>query len=391
MSERHEAVDDQNLAQAEREQACADFHAECTDLMHDVEARLEQPEQASLPPETAAWATEVFADLEPRDAMLLACARFEADERQFDPAYDIATDDPDVLGADIEMLMAQQALQGRNQTTTGQIADSVPAKVPAEVGEEAASLTQERLLVADTNKLSSAQLALSPQRDKDVSDAEKAEGKTEELRGLQAAFDQLCADGVGTAEALRQVIAQAENPETKPHLHAILSRVALLQAALPDKPEVVSRLLNTTGLNLSAATVAGSFVDFITAAETDEERTDAERVVLRNIIKREERFAKTGSDVQHVLGQTLTTPDGQTMPVHPEDKPYQFRDHVQGFADLNGNQHLRAVTIHGEQVTLDITSWPAADVGRASELLQLWAMTEDEGRSGYLTSLTKLN
>lgn len=204
-------------------------------------------------------------------------------------------------------------------------------------------------------------------------------------------FDQLRAEGADTTDALRHVIAQAENSETKQHLNAILGKIAMLQMALPDKPEVASRLLNTSGLNLAATTVTGSFAGFLEAAATDAALTDDDRQTLRQIIHREERYAKTGTDVQTELGQTLTNADGQIVPAHPENEPYQFRDHVHGFARNNGTQHLRAITTHGEQVTLDISGWTGADIGRASELLQLWAMTENEGQTGYLTSLTKLN
>ncbi|MDJ0627604.1 MAG: hypothetical protein QNJ44_05045 [Rhodobacter sp.] len=391
MPELYEAADDVNQAHAEREQACAGVRAECADLVQSVEAGLSQPPRPELSPDAATWAIEAFSGLEPQSAMLAACAAFEQDERQFDPSYEIAADDPDLIRVDIEALMTEQTLTARNRVTTAQITSGVPTRVPAEIGQEAAGLTDEKKLTSQHETL---QRLNDQQKSVAVIEARVTDGKeikADELEQLQIAFNQLRADGAGAAGALRQVVAQAKSPETKQHLNAILSRVALLQIALPDKPGVVNRLLNTTGLKLAAATVAGSFIDFMAAAESDEDLSDADRTVLRNIIRREERYARDGTDVQDELRQTLTTPDGKTVPAHPEDQPYQFREQVQGFARADGSQHLRAVTTHGERVTLDITGWPAADVGRASELLQLWAMTENEGQTGYLTALTKLN
>ncbi|MEM8776903.1 MAG: hypothetical protein AAGF53_17855, partial [Pseudomonadota bacterium] len=283
------------------------------------------------------------------------------------------------------------ATERRNQTTTGQIDDGVPAKVPTEAGEESALITEETQLSNTRHGLKSLHQERNDQKDHRVETRVDKTQRNVELRQLQTEFDRLKDEGVSTAKALRQVIDTANNLETKQHLRAILSKVTLLQSALPDKPEVVNRLLDQTGLNLAAATVAGSFADFLTAVDQDADLTKDDRATLHQIIKQETDYARTGLDVQAELGQTLTIPTGDTIPAHTETEPFRFREHVQGFANPDGSQHLRAVTITGAQVTLDITGWPPADVARASELLQLWAMTDQGGQSGYLETLTGLD
>lgn len=203
MPESQEAADNLNRAQAERDQACAGFHAECADLMHSVKSEVANPPTGMLSPETKAWATEAFYYLEPIEAMLAACAAFVKDERQFDPSYDIATDDPNLIRADIEAQMTERALLARNQNTTGQIADGIPKKVPAEVGHEAAAITEEKRL-SEQNEL----LEAANDNQRSVAEAEASittgkEAEAEELEILQIAFNQLRSDGLSTADALR--------------------------------------------------------------------------------------------------------------------------------------------------------------------------------------------
>jgi len=375
---------------AERAAVCVNCSQERAGLMAELNQVQTEggPEKSS---ELSAWVETNFPNVEPTEFALAAVEIFQAEERAFDSTYDVTNDDPLLIETDIRLLAEQLALQHRNSRTTGEIEDGVPTKVPAEAGVESTLIAEEDRLATDQKVLAAAhQNAESTATQKIDTQAEKTD-RNIELRRLQTTFDQLRADGISTAKALRHVIAQSENSETKQHLTAILSRVALLQAALPNKPDVVNRLLNSTGLNLASANVSGSFTNFITAAETDEALTEDDRAVLRKVIQREERYARTGTDVQTELGETVTSPDGKIIPAHPEGKPYQFRDDVQGFARTDGSLHLRAESTHGERVTLDITGWPSADVGRASELLQLWAMTENEGQTGYLTSLTKLD
>lgn len=374
--------------EAERAAVCSQCDGERADLI---------AEMGTLAPEAEeliglqAWAENSFPTLEPHDKVAAAVQMFQTEEREFDPEYDVTTEAPEEIAEDIQLYLSLIASQVRNANTGAEIENGVPAKVPAEVGAESR-------LLADERDLEDAQIGLETQHASLVSNREDEQikdglekAKTAELRQLQLTFNQLRADGVGTVEALRHVIAQAENPETNTHLNTLLGRIALLQAALPGKPDVVNRLLNTTGLSLAATTVAGSFADFMAAAETDENLTDSDRATLHQIIEREERYARTGTHVQTELNQIQTDENGQIVPAHPEDNPFQFRDHVAGFTQSDGSQKLRATATHGQRVTLDITGWSGADIGRASELLQLWAMTENEGQTGYLASLTKLN
>lgn len=374
--------------EAERAAICGQCNDERTDLIAEMGVLAPEAEELNT---LQAWAENSFPTLSPHNHVAVAVQMFQAEEREFDPAYDVTTEDPELIESDIRLYMDQMASQARNANIGAEIETGVPAKIPAVAGAESRLLTEERDLEDAQTELNTQHSNLVTDRatEQKIDGLEKA--KTAELRQLQLTFNQLRADGMGTSEALRQVIAQAENPETRQHLNALLGRIALLQTALPNKPNVVDRLLNTAGLNLAATTVVGSFADFLTAAEADQDLTDMDRATLRQIITREERYARTGTQVQTELSQTKTDDNGQIVPAHPEDKPYQFRDHVAGFTQPDGSQKLRATANHGEHVTLDITGWSGADIGRASELLQLWTMTENEGQTGYLTSLTKLN
>lgn len=381
-----------------REQACTECSSARVELATFVQAD-KAPDNEQRKAELLPWVAEHLPGFKSQDSAVEICLQIEQDEAVAGfPSFRVDQMPVEELREELALLInvhnaenAQQSASRRNTVLSGEIDDGVPAQVPAEAGAESRLLTDEAGLESEQKELETQRASLVTERanDQKTDDLEKA--KTAELRQLQTAFNQLRAGGMGTVDALRQVITQAENPETKRHLNNVLGRVALLQAALPDKPDVVNRLLNKAGLNLAAATVAGSFADFMSAAETDETLTESDRATLRQVINREERYARTGTDVQTELEQTLITADGDTIPAHPEDKPYQFRDHVAGFTEPDGSQKLRATTTHGERVTLDITGWSGADVGRASELLELWAMTENEGQTNYLTSITKFS
>lgn len=165
----------------------------------------------------------------------------------------------------------------------------------------------------------------------------------------------------------------------------------IVQRAAPGKEEAITRVINQSSINLAAASFAGSFTDLMAKAENSGEFTDAEIAAMHRAIERQVGIMETGSQVQSELSRMRPGEDGQPVPAHPEDDPLAFWLNVVGFAEPDGRHMLRATTVHGERVILNVTGWSGADIGRASELLQLWAMTENEGQTDFLTSITKLN
>lgn len=322
-------------ADMEKMAVCTACKAERGELLAELApGKMESTSKA--PSDIETWVETSFPTLEPRNFVAAAVHAFQEEEREFDPAYDVTQEAPFMIEADIRLYVEQMSVQRRNANTNGQIDDGVPTKIPVEAGEESAELVRERGLVDENGKLLVRQEQETSEAAKQAETTVDREVRANELEALQITFNQLQADGVGTVEALRRVIANAENSETKQHLNALQSRVIMLQAALPNKPEVVNRLLNTAGLNLAATTVVGSFEGFMSAAENDDALTDDDRAILQQVIAREAQYARTGSDVQAELGQTLPTVDGKIIPAHPENKPFQFRDHVQGFARTDG-------------------------------------------------------
>lgn len=374
------APDEGALERAHVCTTCADERAGLVAEIAATDANRENGE----PTELENWAEASFPSLEPRDLVADAVAAFQDDERSFDPSYDVTTEDPSMIEADIQLFMEQMAAQRRNDSISGQIEDGVPARIPAEAGEESPLLVEEEelrsahgVLVEENAEI----IAVAAERQRTTIERE---ARTSELQRLQDAFNALRADGVSTAEALRQVAGAAEDPDTKRRLNSLLSMVATLQTALPDKPDVVNRLLNTAGINLTAATVAGSFGAFMEAADADEALSNTDRATLRRIIDASDQRLRTGTQVRNAALQTTVDPvTGEETPLHTQDNKAEVAPGVFTYTETGSDVILEILegSLHRQ---IDVTGLDGQSIGIVAEIMGLSAMAEANGATGFM-------
>ena len=274
------------------------------------------------------------------------------------------------LGEEVRLYIAEAQAARRNQNISGQLAEDAPKKMSLEVTKE----TQLKAQVVQNTTL---------QRDKEKLD-QAEHTRTAELRALQATFNALCAQGMGTVEALKQVAKQTKILETQWHLNALLNRASMLQLALPEKSETVTRLLNRTGIDLGATTVSGSFAAFMSVTEAEETLNDAECTLLRRIITQGDHHLKTGTQVRRSALQTLTDPEtGKALPLHSPDNKLEIRPGVYAFTETGHDVmlELREGALHQ---AIDVTGLDGASIGIVSEIFTLAALAHDLGAGGFL-------
>lgn len=190
-------------AEAERAAVCAACDGERKSLMAEIGGAGVETEIA-IPAELRAWAEASFPTLEPRGYVAVAVQMLQDEERGFDPTYDVTQEDPALIEVDVQLYAERLSARNRNAAVTSQIEDGVPAQIPAAAGEESRLLAEETALTVEQATLESAHGTLVSERTTMMETDARELAKTEELRHLQAQFNQLRADGVGTAEALRQ-------------------------------------------------------------------------------------------------------------------------------------------------------------------------------------------
>lgn len=363
-------------AAVERAEIYSTCQKERSELLAELGA-IEPATEAITATRLAEWAEAGFPELEPAEHVAAAVEAFQTDERQFDPSYDVTTEDPADIEEDIRLLLELKAAETRNNSIAAQIEDGVPEQIPADAGNESPLLVRETKLEA----ISTEAQAIEAQKQET---AVEREGRTAELGELQEVFNQLRNEGLGTRKALRQVIAQAKHPEIKQRLNAILSKVALLQLALPGKPDVVNQLLNTAGLNLAATTVTGSFAGFMAAAETNEALTDQDRAALRQIIDSGERRLRTGTQVRNTALRTAVDPaTGEEQLVHTEDNKAEVAPGVFTYTETGSDVILE---IHEGSLhrKIDVTGLDGQSIGIVAEIMGLSALAETSGANGFM-------
>lgn len=385
MPDRPSTADQSSLspADAERASVCDEFTNERASLLAELRSEPNAME-AVVPMELQIWAEASFPTLEPSELVAIAVEAFQADERGFEPEYDVMQEDPSMIDADVRLYLEQVSAEHRNTLATGQIIEGVPAQIPEEAGEESRLLTAETELEEDQSEFTNRRSALATYRETMRAIDDQERNNTAELRQLQLAFNERRSNGVGTAEALRQVVAMASSPQTRQHLNELLSRVVLLQTALPDNPDVVNRLLNTAGINLTAATVAGSFGSFMAAAETDDALSDTDRATLRRIIDDSDQRLRTGTQVRDAALQTMVDPvTGEAKPIHTEDNKVEVAPSVFTYTNT-GSDVILEIQEGSLHRRIDVTGLDGQSIGLVAEIMSLSALAETSGATGFM-------
>jgi hypothetical protein len=217
--------------------------------------------------------------------------------------------------------------------------------VPATATERAAALATE---TTQTNALRVRDRDASADvEDEHAEEAEMAEGIST-ARELQARFAQLKADH-GTIGAL-QLLLEGEDALQNPEMRAIVQRTIgtarSLVTALPGREDVVTRLLDQSGLNLGAANNVAAFADFLTAVNASDDLSDDEKATLRQVLNTGDEI-ETGGDANEVFRQgaleTYIDENGveqtRRVPLQPGDRVPFGHGHELG---IDGNGQRKA-------------------------------------------------
>lgn len=371
------AVEQQEAsADSERAVVCAD----CINARAALLTELGAPAldiEADAGETLIAWAEAAFAHLEPRDLVASVVLAFQTDERQFDPNYDVTSEDPAEIEADIQLLLSELAATQRNMTTTAEIADGVPTKVPAEMGQESALLTTEVDLEGTRSALVANQAALLAANQEQLSVKAEKTDRNAELARLQTMFEQLLAEGGDTETALRTVIGQSEQVEIKQHLVGLLHRVTALQMALPDQSQSIQATLSAAPLDLAAPTLTASFAGFLAEVESNPAFSEFDRATIRRVIAQTEHDMRTGTKVYEAALISTTDPvTGEAVPLHTADNKAEVLPGVHAFTETGHDVVLEMKTPR-RRMSIDVTGYDGATIGLVAEAMGFQAHLEE--------------
>ncbi|NCP67311.1 hypothetical protein GW756_04505 [bacterium] len=164
---------------------------------------------------------------------------------------------------------------------------------------------------------------------------------------LQADYDDLIARGFSKKDALQQLYDTSENPEHKERLGSVLATISALENALPGRADVVSRLIESSSLDLGAPNAAAVFANFLTNMEASEELSEEEKATLREVLGHNPTV-QNASDAREALAAgrgTETLPDGTTRTIpYTAEEPLELAKGVEAYPDPEnpGNMKIRA-------------------------------------------------
>jgi hypothetical protein len=381
--------------EAEREQRAAYEAADRAG--ENPEAVLASLEAGAETPEERADRVDEFIDQhldgmapeEQRQPAIAECCMYEDEIRELfeEPDLEIGAEDaadPSLLQR-VEEAVAMAANDETIATRTGEVEDR----------EIAVATNDAEIIPATETELAAVQTTES--RERAGLTADEAENATvaedlDSVRELQANFNELKAEH-GTIGAL-QMLLEGENAVQSPEMRTIVRRAIgtaqALVSAIPGKEAELGRLLDQTGINLTAGSQVEAFASMFAAAEASDEFTDEEVEQLRAVVAGVDADIKTGTDFENAMNETVLDEDGNQVPAHTESEPLQFGVGLDGFTSDDGEtQYMRATPEHGHAITLDVTNLSPEEKAVLSSYLDTWRMTEDAGESEWLLSLTQ--
>lgn len=191
------------------------------------------------------------------------------------------------------------------------------------------------------------------------------------------------------AELIQAVEAQGDFPPEEKA--ALLQQLGLIASTLSEMSSVFTdeagqahfqTILNTTELDLGAASLGATFAPILEQVEASEAISDVDKVRLRHIV--------TGTDVQDTLAETVTNEDGSTQYRWSDRNQRELRAGVGGYATPTGRQMIEARA--GDHiVTRDVTGWSGEDVGLVVELMHYWHLSESDGTTGFIENIYNID
>lgn len=325
-----------------------------------------------------------FADVCPPECLELgvaACLRYEENCRQLfgEPNLQLGDDDatdPELkdkikaevfarvtdVAANDERIAAQTAMRDdKAKTVDDQETNQIPASngrrseleaahpgIPDSEAERAALLNAETARTKDLRKEVRYQRARETETLADLTT----------IKELQANFDRLRAEK-GTFGALRSMLGPdgVKSPKMRAIVERVLATAEAIQSAVPGKPEVVTRLLDRSNLDLSGESALAVFAGFMAEAEKSEDLSEDEMTAIRETIIgiRSGRDA-TISDMSKSLDRTIERYDAsgklvETVPAYEgEENGLEVRDGVIIYTE------------HGEKVMKNLRTGQIAEL-----------------------------
>lgn len=231
--------------------------------------------------------------------------------------------------------------------------------------------------------------------------AQKEETVKQKKQSTQADYQNFISELIATPEwqklsfieQMNQLVTEPAVPETEKAKLRQFQKILDLSQAVPADQAIIEQRLNTLDFSQGIPSPTAFIQQAIfSSPEYDSGISAATQNAIATEFKLTPRSIKTGSDYTAAMSATKTNANGQVSPAFPESAPLKFRPGLEGFTSNNGqDEFMRATTSHGDRWQVEVTDWTPNDKALAAELLQLWAMTEEAGESGYLMSLTQLD
>jgi hypothetical protein len=326
-----------------------------------------------------AYVTEHFPDCaeEHKGKATEECQLHEYMSREFlEASYRLSEADLPDLKPKVEKYLAVT----ENET---EMADNDEAIAQAEAGVATAEATVEP---QDAEKAQIAEaIAIGSAQTDDLN--AKAQERTEKLaevdadlstvKQLQARFDELRAEK-GTIGALQTLLGPdgVKTSEMKAIVNRVLATATALTQALPGKSEVVTRILDSSSIDLGAKSPVQVFAGFLADADKSNELTDDEKAQIRQVLHKQADI-KSGSDIAKVLKdgrglKTTTDKDGNIITEtikYDRENPAEIQPGQHLFEE-NGKSVLRLAVDSGKVLEFNLPEGSEADMGKVAIIVQ---------------------
>ena len=354
------------------------------------------PENTERLTELTAWVAKNLPNCQPHDLAAKGCLAWEDMM-----GWPITEEVPSEIEADVvdyltihsngETILANTE---RNQTTSGEITDGVPAKISEAIGVQAPILAENEAARTEKKEAQTGDdIAFNADKRRTGEEVGKIERNADtqaELETLQTEFLTLKAEH-GTEAALRQILAKATIPEAQSHIRAVLGRIGLLKAAIPGRSEALSTLIDKADIDLSATTVSASFGNLLNLAQSSPDFTTEEVAQIRAVIKGGDEAIRTGTDVLNTATATTIDPEtGEEVPLHTADNKAEICPGVYTYTE-NGENAVLELNIDGHYHKMDVTGMDGMTVGLIAEMMSWQAATEAMGATSFVESVYKLD
>lgn len=316
-----------------------------------------------------AYVTEHFPDCPPalHDNASQVCLSYEDESRELFEEPDLKISDDDV--AELKPEIDRITTISKNDEAIVQ-AEANVATAEATVEPQEAEKVQNTEAIANENAQTDALNAKVQER---TDKLEEVDADLSTVKQLQARFDELRAEK-GTIGALQTLLGPdgVKTSEMKAIVNRVLATATALTQALPGKSEVVTRILDSSSIDLGAKSPVQVFAGFLAAADKSNELTDDEKAQIRQVLHKQADI-KSGSDIAKVLKdgrgvKTTTDKDGNIITEtikYDRENPAEIQPGQHLFEE-NGKSVLRLAVDSGKVLEFNLPQGSEADMGKVA-------------------------